>query len=211
MRDLFFVGGLELELTSQAFGIIHVIPNPEINGLEQHAALFETVEIADFDDLTGLRDVVIGGNGDVAARYPAIFAQQLQFDTALTIDLGDHSTQGSDELVLQLIAAAVGSARGVGRIHLLEHDAFAFTSLQLIQQRQLLFCGKGCFHELNGALLDTEEQVHQRGQPFTVRPATNVHTIQFKQVEGKQIVPDALAVNGHIRIKAPHHIKDRQR
>ena len=102
---VFVLLGLELELAGQAFGVIHVIPNTEINGLEQHAALFETVEVTNFADLTSYGDFVIGGDGDVAALDPAIRTDQLQLDAALTIDPCHDGTQRSDKLVLELIAA----------------------------------------------------------------------------------------------------------
>ena len=104
---LFFVGvgGFVVELLNRAFTQIYVIPLPEVNGLEQHAALFETVEVTNFADLTSYGDFVISGDGDVAALDPAALTNQLQLNAALTIDPCHDGRQRSDKLVLELIAA----------------------------------------------------------------------------------------------------------
>jgi hypothetical protein len=104
---------LVFELGEDAFVLLDVLPRAQIHGLIQGVALFEGIEVADFDHRAHRRHVEVGWNGHVAARNPALTIQQAQFDAPLVVDLGDHGRTGGVELVLELVTAAVGSAWGV--------------------------------------------------------------------------------------------------
>ena len=120
--------------------LFDVLPWSQVNGLIQGIALGKGIQVAAFDYLTHRRNVEVGGDGDVAYCNPALPIEQTQFHAPLVVDPGDHSRTGGVELVLELVPAAVGSARGVRSIEPLEHHALLPLSLQMTEQA--LFVGR---------------------------------------------------------------------
>jgi hypothetical protein len=45
---LFFAAGFVFELVGDTFGFVHVIPWTQVNGLEQHPAFLECIQITHF-------------------------------------------------------------------------------------------------------------------------------------------------------------------
>ena len=63
---------------------------------------------------------------------------QAERDAAFGVDGGDDERRALDELVLQLWATGVGTTRAVGRIDLLEDDAFAVRATEFLVDLQLV-------------------------------------------------------------------------
>jgi hypothetical protein len=55
-----------------AFAVVHILAPPQVDGLIQHAALPERIQVTDFDDLTRLWDFAIGRYSDVSTALPTI-------------------------------------------------------------------------------------------------------------------------------------------
>jgi hypothetical protein len=118
-----------LELGENAFMLFDVPPMAQIHRLIQGVALLKGVEIPAFDYITHRRHLEVGWNGDVAARNPTLAIEEPDLDAAFIIHIGHHSRTGGVELVLELVASAIGPARCIGGAEKLEHDAFLSLSL----------------------------------------------------------------------------------
>ena len=66
-QALFVVLWFVFELANPAFCSVNVIPFTEIHWLKQHVALLMCIQVANFDHITGFRDLVIGMDCDVQA------------------------------------------------------------------------------------------------------------------------------------------------
>ncbi len=102
------VRGLELHLTGAAFGSRDIGTNSKADRLEQDTALLEGVQVTHLHHVTGLRQRLVGWNGDVAGGLPSPHSPELQGDTALGVDPFHHCRERGRVLVLQGEAATVG-------------------------------------------------------------------------------------------------------
>ena len=95
---------LELQLSSQAFGVKDVRPDAEIHRLIQAAALPECIQIPNVHDLVDARHRMVGRDGHVACCDRTIASVELQFDAPLGIHRTNHGRESCVELVLELSA-----------------------------------------------------------------------------------------------------------
>ena len=99
---------------------------PIIRGSSQRTRHYPELGIlTNIYHIANSRNLMIGGDGDIAARNQTPSLEQADFHTALDVDLGDYYRHLGDEFELQLRPAAVWFARRVRRIQSFEHDAFA--------------------------------------------------------------------------------------
>ena len=170
--------------------LFDVLSRPQIHRLIQGIALSEGIQIPCFNYRAHLRHVKVGWNGDVAHRDPAFPIEQTQFDAAFFVDLGDHSRTCGVELVLELIAAAVGASCGVRGIQALENHTFLFLSLQVTEHT--LFVGRidCCFHDFD---VRDVRLVQERGEfyePALIRLRSIILSVELQKIEGMKQIPN---------------------
>ena len=193
-----FLFRLVFELGEDAFVLLKVLPWAQIHGLVKGITLGKGMQIPRLDYRTHCRHVAVGWNGDVAARNPALTIQQAQFNAPLVIDFGDHGRTFGVELVLELVAAAVGSTGGIRGIQALEHHAFPSFGLQMTKPA-LFVGGIGCcFHELDMQDVRPIEQAGELNEPLLIRLGSIILPIPFQQIEGIQHVAHTFPVQDEV-------------
>jgi len=136
------------ELRSRAFLRGDVIAGAEIDRLIDAARFRERVEIAAFDAGAGDGDFVIGRNSYVARGLDPFTVEEQQPDAALRVDLADDERGRLDELVFELRTARGWTPGEVGRIGVLEDDAFRIGRLQPVEHLALLLGQKRRLDEM---------------------------------------------------------------